>query len=92
VVVDGHTVSTAGVTSGIDGVLWVAAMLRGNTVAQRIQLTIPYAPAPQFDSGSPATAPAEVLGAERAAYRAITEERLRTARQVAARLGVTIWE
>jgi cyclohexyl-isocyanide hydratase len=92
VVVDGHTVSAAGVTSGIDGALWVAAMLRGDTVAQRIQLTIQYAPAPPFASGSPATAPAEVLAAERAAYRAITEERLRTARQVAARLGITISE
>ena len=90
VVVDGHTVSAAGVTSGIDGALCVAAMLRGDTVARRIQLAIQYAPAPPFDSGSPATAPAEVLAAERAAYRALTEERLRTARQVAARLGVTI--
>ena len=92
VVVDGPTVSAAGVTAGIDGVLWGAALLRGDTVAQRIQLTIQYAPAPPFDSGSPATAPAEVLAAERAAYRTITEERLRTARQVAARLGVTISE
>ena len=90
VVVDGHTVSAAGVTSGIDGALCVAAMLRGDTVARRIQLAIQYAPAPPFDSGSPATAPAEVLAAERAAYRTMTEERLRTARQVAARLGVTI--
>jgi WD40 repeat protein len=92
VVVDGHTVSAAGVTSGIDGALWMAAMLRGDAVARRIQLTIQYAPAPPFDSGSPATAPAEVLAAERAVYRAITEECLRTARQVAARLGVTIAE
>ena len=90
VVVDGRTVSAAGVTSGIDGALRTAAMLRGDAVAQRIQLTIQYAPAPPFASGSPATAPAEVLAAERAAYRALTEERLRTARQVAARLGVTI--
>jgi cyclohexyl-isocyanide hydratase len=90
VVVDGHTVSAAGVTSGIDAALWTAAMLRGDTVAQRIQLAIQYAPAPPFDSGCPVTAPAEVLTAERVAYRATTEDRLRTARQVAARLGVTI--
>ena len=92
VVVDGHTVSAAGVTSGIDGALRTAAMLRGDAVAQRIQLAIQYGPAPPSDSGGPATAPAEVLAAERAAYRAMTEERLRTARQVAARLGVTISE
>jgi len=92
VVVDVHTVSAAGVTSGIDGALWMAARLRWDTTAQRIQLTIQYAPAPPFDSGSPATAPAEVLAAERAAYRAITEERLSMARQVGARLGVTISE
>jgi cyclohexyl-isocyanide hydratase len=92
VVVDGTFVSAAGVTSGIDAALRVAAMLRGDTVAQRIQLTIQYAPEPPFDSGSPATAPAEVLDAERAAYRNLSEQRLKTARQVATRLGVSIPE
>jgi cyclohexyl-isocyanide hydratase len=92
VVVVGQTVSAAGVTSGIDGALWGAAVLRGDAVAQRIQLAIQYAPAPPFDTGSPATASAEILAAERAAYRALTEERLTTARQVAPRLGVAIPE
>jgi cyclohexyl-isocyanide hydratase len=92
VVVDGRVVSAAGVTSGIDGALTLAALLRGDTTARRIQLAIQYSPEPPFDSGSPATAPPEALTAEREAYREITEERSRTARRVAARLGVTITE
>ena len=39
VVEDGSLVTAAGVTSGIDAALRVAAMLRGDAVAQRIQLT-----------------------------------------------------
>ena len=41
VVEDGSLVTAAGVTSGIDAALRVAAMLRGDAVAQRIQLSIP---------------------------------------------------
>ncbi|MBV9386413.1 MAG: DJ-1/PfpI family protein [Chroococcidiopsidaceae cyanobacterium CP_BM_ER_R8_30] len=40
VVIDGNYISTAGVTAGLDGALKVAAMLRGNEVAQEIQLDI----------------------------------------------------
>ena len=88
VVVDGSFVSAAGVTSGIDGALRVAAMLRGDEAAQTIQLAIEYAPEPPFDSGTPATAPAAVLASARQAVRAITAQREQTARRVAQRLGV----
>jgi cyclohexyl-isocyanide hydratase len=90
VVVDGRMVSAAGVTSGIDGALQLAALLRGETVARRIQLGMQYAPEPPFDSGSPASGPAEVLAAEREAGRALAEERRQTARRVAAKLGVRV--
>ncbi|MDE1904299.1 MAG: DJ-1/PfpI family protein [Alphaproteobacteria bacterium] len=90
VVVDGSFVSAAGVTSGIDGALRVAAMLRGDAAAQTIQLAIEYAPEPPFNSGTPATAPAAVLASARQAVRAITAQREQTARRVAQRLGVAI--
>jgi cyclohexyl-isocyanide hydratase len=44
VVVDGNRVFAAGVTSGIDGALRVAAMLRGDQAARAIQLYMQYAP------------------------------------------------
>jgi cyclohexyl-isocyanide hydratase len=87
VVVDGRLVSAAGVTAGIDGALRLAALLRGDQVAQEIQLNIQYAPEPPFRSGTPATAPPEVLRAQTEAFRRITEERRRTAQRYAERQG-----
>jgi cyclohexyl-isocyanide hydratase len=90
VVADGKYVSTAGVSAGIDGALQVAALLRGERVAQQIQLSMHYAPEPPFASGTPATAPPEAVHAARAAAREITDARLATARRVAARLGIAV--
>ncbi|MGO9674588.1 MAG: DJ-1/PfpI family protein [Methylocella sp.] len=90
VVVDGSMVFAAGVTSGIDGALRVAAELRGDEAAQTIQLYMQYAPEPPFDSGTPETAPAAILEAARRSFRAITTQREETARRAAARLGVAI--
>ena len=90
VVVDGAMVSAAGVTAGIDGALRVAAELRGDAVAQAIQLGMEYAPEPPFDAGTPETAPAAILAEARALVRAITARREATARHVAARLGIAV--
>ena len=87
VVVDGNIVFAAGVTAGIDGALRVAARLR-STNAQSIQLQIAYAPEPPFSSGTPETAPPAVLEGVRLSYRAITEQRERTTRRIAERLGI----
>jgi cyclohexyl-isocyanide hydratase len=89
VVTDGNIVCAAGVTAGIDGALHVAADLRCAEVAQAIQLSIAYAPEPPFSSGTPETAPAAVLERVRHSYQAIAEQRERTARRVADRLGIT---
>jgi cyclohexyl-isocyanide hydratase len=89
VVVDGDWVFAAGVTAGIDGALQLAARLRGEEVAQGIQLYMAYAPEPPFDSGTPETAPAAVLDKARAAIAPMSERRERTARKIAERLGVT---
>jgi transcriptional regulator GlxA family with amidase domain len=53
VVVDGKIMTAAGVSSGIDMGLRLAAELAGEDVARAIQLGIEYDPQPPFDSGSP---------------------------------------
>jgi cyclohexyl-isocyanide hydratase len=88
VVTDGKFVFAAGVTSGIDGALRVAADLRGDDVAQVIQLGIAYAPEPPFDAGTPETAPPAILARAQEAMRQITAQREATARRIAARLGL----
>ncbi|MES5484995.1 DJ-1/PfpI family protein [Bradyrhizobium sp. INPA03-11B] len=92
VVVDGSFVFAAGVTAGIDGALRLAAELRGDDAARAIQLYMAYAPEPPFNSGTPETAPPEILQRTREATRAITAQREETARRVAARLGVVVPE
>jgi len=87
VVVDGKIVSAAGVTSGIEGALQLAAMLCGDTVAQVIQLSVQYAPEPPFSSGTPATAPSEVFDSARELASLITARRLETAKRFAAKLA-----
>ncbi len=88
VVIDGNYISTAGVTAGLDGALTVAAMLCGNEVAEEIQLEIEYAPDPPFPSGTPDTAPAEVVQAFWAKYREIGESRRAEARRFSTKLGI----
>lgn len=89
VVVDGNMVFAAGVTSGIDGALYVAAQLRGDEVAKAIQLDMQYAPKPPFDSGTPESAPADLVDAVRHSFEDITARREQTARRIAERLGVS---
>lgn len=82
VVVDGDWVFAAGVTSGIDGALTLAARLCGDEVAQGLQLYMEYAPEPPFDAGTPATAPAAVLAAARADMAEVTRGRLAMIRRI----------
>lgn len=90
VVIHGRLVTAAGVTSGLDGALRVASLLRGERIAQIIQLGIQYAPEPPFQSGNPGTAPVDVLKAARAVSQKITDARLVTAHRVAVRLGIEV--
>jgi cyclohexyl-isocyanide hydratase len=90
VVVDGNLVTAAGVTAGIDGALVVASLLRGDAIAQEIQLSIQYAPNPVFQSGEPETAPAAVLQAFNESYSAIARSREAEARCFAGILGVAV--
>src|SRR5215472_11169299 len=61
VVVDGNIFTGGGVTAGIDVALTVASEIAGRAAAEAIQLGVEYAPAPPFQSGSPATADPAVL-------------------------------
>jgi cyclohexyl-isocyanide hydratase len=88
VVVDGNLVTAAGVTAGLDAALVVASLVRGDAIAQEIQLSIQYAPNPVFHSGEPETAPAEVLQAFNESYSAMAASREAEARRFAAILGV----
>lgn len=88
VVIDGKFVTAAGVTAGIDGALRVAARLAGEAVAQAIQLAIEYAPEPPFASGTPETAPAEILEAATARVRQITAARREAAERISKRLVI----
>jgi cyclohexyl-isocyanide hydratase len=89
VVVDGNYMSTAGVTAGLDGSLKIASILRGDLVAQEIQLDIEYTPDPPFHSGTPETAPPEVVQAFFAHYGNVKESREAEARRFATKLGTT---
>ena len=61
VVEQGKVVTAAGVSSGIDMALTLAARIAGDEFAQTIQLLIEYDPQPPFDSGSAAKAPPQVV-------------------------------
>jgi putative intracellular protease/amidase len=63
VVTDGKYVTAAGVSAGIDMALTLTAKIAGEDYAQRLQLAIEYDPQPPFNSGSPRTAPPEILAA-----------------------------
>ena len=56
VVIDGNTITGAGVTAGIDFALVVAGQAFGEETAKSIQLNIEYDPHPPFDAGTPESA------------------------------------
>jgi cyclohexyl-isocyanide hydratase len=87
VVVDGNIVTGAGVASGIDFALTLAAILAGERVAREIQLQIEYDPDPPFRSGSPDVAAPATVAAVRARLAKLGEERRALAERVGRRLA-----
>ena len=65
VVEQGKIVTAAGVSSGIDMALRLAARIAGDEAAQAIQLGIEYDPQPPFDAGSPEKAPPHIVAWQR---------------------------
>jgi cyclohexyl-isocyanide hydratase len=88
VVIDGNVITGAGVASGIDFALAVAAVLEGEEVARQIQLQIEYDPSPPFDSGSPSTASPETVALLRSRGASLNQQRRDLAERVGRKLGV----
>jgi cyclohexyl-isocyanide hydratase len=61
VCVDRNRVTGGGVTAGIDFALTLVSMLVDQKAAEAIQLRLEYNPAPPFNSGSPDTAPPQLV-------------------------------
>lgn len=86
-VTDGPVVAGGGVTAGIDFALELAAALHGRAVAEAIQLSIEYNPAPPFSAGHPDVAPPAITAAIRQNSLPRQAERAAQVRRAAARLG-----
>ncbi len=86
VCIDRNRITGGGVTAGIDMALTLASQLVDRATAEGIQLGIEYNPAPPFNSGSPETAPAEVLAAMKAKMAPSQARRIEIAKQAAGRL------
>ena len=87
VVIDRNRITGGGITAGIDFGLVVAAELCGEQIAQELQLMLEYDPQPPFASGSPRTAPVDLVARVRDARQAIQDQRRAIVQRAAARLG-----
>jgi cyclohexyl-isocyanide hydratase len=86
VCIDRNRVTGGGVTAGIDFALTLVSQLADRETAEAIQLRLEYNPAPPFTSGSPDTAPPEVLARMRQRIAAGHERRASANQRAAARL------
>lgn len=89
VVIDRNRITGAGVTSGIDFALTVAAEVRGAGTAKEIQLGIEYDPAPPFAAGSPKVAAPDVVERQRARMAPMLAKRLAATQRAAKALGLS---
>ncbi len=87
VCVDRNRITGGGVTAGIDFALTLVSILIDQPTAQAIQLRLEYNPAPPFDSGSPDTAPAEIVARLKERNAPAQERRGGANRRAAARLA-----
>lgn len=86
VVRDGNVITGGGVTAGIDFALTVMAEIAGDDFARLVQLSMEYAPAPPFDSGSPDLAPSHILVDALKRYEHVRDARDAAIARAAARL------
>lgn len=86
VAIDRNRITGAGVTSGIDFALTLAAELFGEARAKRAQLALEYDPKPPFSGGTPENSCPELVASLRAANAAFQHEREEIARRAAAAL------
>ena len=86
-VVDRNRVTGGGVTAGIDFALTLTALIRGETYAKAVQLSLEYDPAPPFDAGSPDKAGADLVASYRRRIAALAPTRDADLRVLAVRRG-----
>jgi cyclohexyl-isocyanide hydratase len=87
VCVDRNRVTGGGVTAGIDFALTLVSLLVDQRTAQAIQLRLEYNPAPPVNSGSPDTAPPEILALMKERIAPAQARRSQMIDRAAARLG-----
>jgi cyclohexyl-isocyanide hydratase len=87
VCVDRNRVTGGGVTAGIDFALTLVSIMVDRPTAEMIQLRLEYNPAPPFNSGSPDTAPPEILARMRERIAPFQQRRSEANSRAAARLG-----
>src|SRR4051794_9163007 len=85
--VDRNRVTGGGVTAGIDFALTLVSLLTDRQTAEAIQLRLEYNPAPPFTSGSPDTAPPEILALMKERIAPAQARRTEMIGRAAARLG-----
>ena len=84
---DGNVVTGGGVTAGIDFALSLITELRGKDVAEEVQLSIEYDPAPPLNAGSPRVAETALVDRMRSRGAARQQQRAEIVQRAAARLG-----
>ncbi|MBV8701475.1 MAG: DJ-1/PfpI family protein [Bradyrhizobium sp.] len=87
VCVDRNRITGGGVTAGIDFALTLVSMLVDRTIAEAVQLRLEYNPAPPFQSGSPDSAPPEVLALIESRMAPFRQRRAEAVVRAAARLN-----
>jgi cyclohexyl-isocyanide hydratase len=87
VCVDRNRITGGGVTAGIDFALTLVSLLVDRPTAEMIQLRLEYNPAPPFNSGSPDTAPPEILARMKERIAPFAQRRSEAVERAAARLA-----
>jgi cyclohexyl-isocyanide hydratase len=87
VCVDRNRITGGGVTAGIDFALTLVSLMIDRQTAEMIQLRLEYNPAPPFDSGSPDTAPPEILALVKEKVAPFRQRRTEATARAAARLA-----
>ncbi|WP_291684453.1 DJ-1/PfpI family protein [Bradyrhizobium sp.] len=87
VCIDRNRVTGGGVTAGIDFALTLVSIMVDRKTAEAIQLRLEYDPAPPFNSGSPDTAPPEILALMQEKIAPAQARRAEAIHRAAARLG-----
>ena len=87
VCVDRNRITGGGVTAGIDFALTLVSIMVDRPTAEAIQLRLEYNPAPPFNSGSPDTAPPEILARIKERIAPFAQRRGEAVQRAAARLA-----